>query len=68
MPGIPEIIGESQVGTLDPVEEKSRDRDKVREQGKGSFYWKVSARSGMNLSPLRLRLHDFSGEGERAPP
>lgn len=68
MPGIPEIIGESQVGTLDPVEEKPRSCNQVRAQGNGSFFGKASARSGMNSSPLRLRLHDFSGEGERAPP
>jgi len=68
MPGIPEIIGESQVGTLDPVEEKTQNRDEVREKPRQPRFLRSFARSGMIPSPLRLRLRDFSGEGERAPP
>jgi len=68
MPGIPEIIGESQVGTLDPVEEKTQNRGEARENRRRPCPKRVRAKSGMNSSPLRLRLCDFSGEGERAPP
>lgn len=64
--GMPEITGDRQDTCPDPVENK---RDAV--QGKED----VPNLAEEHLpqpeaceSPLRMRLHDFSGEGERAPP
>ena len=66
MPGIPEITGESELGTLNPVRESRRGgRDDAVADHRCLT---LLPTSGMITSPLRLRLHDFSGEGERAPP
>ena len=66
MPGMPEIIGESELGTLNPVRESRRGgRDHPVAEHRCPA---LPPTSGMIASPLRLRLHDFSGEGERAPP
>ena len=67
LPRMPEIVGEPQdaepargegatVETARPIEASSR-RSTARPRERG-----------MTISPLRLRLNDFSGEGERAPP
>ena len=68
MPGMPEIIGDSQVSALEPAEEMA---ERVERSSIRSFP-KVDRRAadpGIFVSPLRLiRLEDFSGEGERAPP
>ena len=68
MSGIPEITGESQVNTLKPAV-------RCREAGRKDYtsvraFTACAARDhrGMTVSPLRMRLIDFSGEGERAPP
>ena len=67
MPRMPEIMGESQ--DAEPV----RGQDDLVETVRPihAFPLRDAGRShqrGMVLSPLRLRLTDFSGEGERAPP
>lgn len=62
---MPEIVGERQA--------------EIEAQDSGvRFVWSQTARDasriemqnlpGMYVSPLQLRLDDFSGEGERAPP
>ena len=66
MPGMPEIIGESELGTLNPVRESRQGTSDNRDAERRCY--RLLPTSGMIASPLRLRLHDFSGEGERAPP
>ena len=66
MAGIPEIIGESQLGTLNPVRENTE--GEIADRPVWRPYPLAVPTSGMIASPLWLRLHDFSGEGERAPP
>lgn len=68
MSGMPEIIGESQLGTLDPIGESPRNRSGDRPHETVLHLRATVDHSGTNMSPSRLRLHDFSGEGERAPP
>lgn len=66
MPRMPEIIGERQAG---PEAEDRRDRFELspdsQEAGAAN---QAPNLPGIYVSPLQLRLDDFSGEGERAPP
>jgi len=66
MPGMPEIVGDSQSGALEAAErlEEGREVRPLRSTRVAASLLKP----GIHVSPLRLRLNDFSGEGERAPP
>ena len=70
MPRMPEIVGESQ--DADPHLEENRPAEPVGEQLWPRRTSRASReryrQSGIMVSPLVLRLIDFSGEGERAPP
>lgn len=68
MSGIPEIIGESHDSTRSWT---SRHREVGYSQSTSvcaCIARTVRDHGGMTVSPLRLRLIDFAGEGERAPP
>jgi len=65
-PGMPEITGQSQAGTLEPAEEMAEAVEVISLPA--NHVPQSSTDLGVCLSPLRLRLNDFSGEGERAPP
>ena len=66
MTGMPEIVGESQDEALEPAD------DLVEGNETRPLFNFPKARgtpqSVVHISPLRLRLDDFSGQGERAPP
>ena len=70
MPRMPEIVGESQ--DTDPHLEENRPAEPVEERLWPRRTSRASReryrQSGIMTSPLMLRLIDFSGEGERAPP
>ena len=67
MSGMPEIIGESQASTLESAEERIEE-DEPLTLADYSQKDDHTPQPGIYVSPLRLRLADFSGEGERAPP
>jgi hypothetical protein len=69
MPEMPEIIGETQIKGPD----LSANIDKYPLIPQGVSLWKKRFEysiidSETYASPLMIRLIDFSGEGERAPP
>jgi hypothetical protein len=68
MPGMPEIFGESQLGTLNPDRTSTESGTEPYPDERAIFARTLELDSGTITSPLRLRLNDFSGEGERAPP
>ena len=68
MSGIPEITGESQVSTRKPALSCREAGHKENPFVRAFVACSVRDDGGMTVSPLRMRLIDFSGEGERAPP
>jgi hypothetical protein len=68
MSGMPEIIGEFPLGTLYSTRQSPEHRDKTRPSASANRACAAAEDWGTTMSPLRMRLHDFSGEGERAPP
>ena len=67
MPRMPEIVGEQQDAGPAMVENEPAEV----ERGRVVFHYverECHRQPGIYVSPLRLRLTDFSGEGERAPP
>lgn len=67
MPRMPEIVGETQDAVPGP--EQTGLKDRVQERTPPVVLRRgVRITSGIIASPLTLRLFDFSGEGERAPP
>ena len=66
MTGMPEIIGETRDEMLQPAEERSEESDLRSSEQRPPA--RVYIDPGTCVSPSRLRLIDFSGEGERAPP
>ncbi len=72
MPQMPEIMGQDQ--DLGPPGVAGGTRTP---RGRGPEFddrpskdhpWLRHSQSGVSVSPLTMRLVDFSGEGERAPP
>lgn len=67
MPRMPEIVGERE--EVDPGLEENRpaegnpENPHPRPAARG-----LRTKRGIDRSPLSIRLTDFSGEGERAPP
>jgi hypothetical protein len=67
MPRMPEIMGESQ--DADPARGEDELVETVRPiHASPRRSTRRPRERGMIISPLRLRLTDFSGGGERAPP
>ena len=66
MSGMPEIMGDLQDDFPGPTEEF--DQDEQFEEEEHNWAIEHLPQPGACESPLRMRLHDFSGEGERAPP
>lgn len=67
MPGMPEIIGESRATVLETAEEEPQAVQLVLPSSNARTEHTVDPLEGY-ISPSRLRLNDFSGGGERAPP
>lgn len=72
MPQMPEIMGEEQdlgpagvAGGLGGAGECGQDEDNRPSR---DHPWLRHSQPGVSVSPLTMRLVDFSGEGERAPP
>ena len=67
MPRMPEIVGESQ--DVAPGLDENRPAEGGPETPHPRPVFRdVRTESGITRSPLVMRLTDFSGEGERAPP
>ena len=66
MAGMPEIIGNRQDDCPDPAE--NVEQEEQFEEEEHNWAEEHLPHPGACESPLRMRLHDFSGEGERAPP
>jgi len=67
MPRMPEIVGETQDSGPSLEENRSAESPRLRAV-RGNAYRQERRRPGIRVSPLVLRLIDFSCEGERAPP
>jgi hypothetical protein len=68
MSGIPEIFGESQACARGGAARRKEASRKNNTSVRAFIARMVRDHGGTSTSPLRLRLIDFSGEGERAPP
>ena len=67
MPRMPEIIGDVAETEPEPTVEMAVQFRESTHPGHPEAE-DYSTNPGFFLSPLRLRLEDFSGQGERAPP
>jgi hypothetical protein len=67
MAGMPEIIGEVNLDAPEPIE---TDRGPAVSGGLALKDFRPTGRKSTetDVSPIKLRLLDFAGEGERAPP
>jgi hypothetical protein len=66
MAGMPEIIGDRQDTCPDPAE--NVEQEEQFEEEEHNWAKEHLPEPGACESPLRMRLHDFGCEGERAPP
>ena len=66
MAGMPEIVGDSQDAALEAADELNESNEQRPVRSSQVTPWVL--KPGIHVSPLELRLIDFSGEGERAPP
>jgi len=67
MPRMPEIVGESEDAEPQHGENAVVEMDR-KIQTTTCMRQRRPCKRGISVSPLRIRLNDFSGEGERAPP
>ncbi|UCD29036.1 MAG: hypothetical protein JSV03_00700 [Planctomycetota bacterium] len=67
MPRMPEIVGESQDSGPELAENEVLETEREVDTFTNPISEEIK-QPGAFESPLQLRLNDFSGEGERAPP